>query len=167
MWKFDKYKILPIKSSIYPEGLVAITDQCVGSWIRYLFLVGGPELNLAYLVQNWSNHPQVNLLQTLYRVRARSRNTLHGYIFVFSLNAVERLDPGTGLTLSSTTIQVGAAWVAKCQCSGSVGYWAPGSASGSVLYSHGSVHQQAKNEENPWFLLFCDLFMGFFPWRMM
>ncbi len=35
-----------------------------------------------------------------------------GGIYVFSLNAVARLDPGTGLTLSSTTIQVGAARVA-------------------------------------------------------
>jgi len=53
----------------------------------------------------------------------------------------------------------------KSQGSGSrsVCFWPPVSGSWSVIYldGSGSFHQQGKDEENPWFPLFCD-FLNFF-----
>jgi hypothetical protein len=61
------------------------------------------------------------------------------------------------------------------QCSGYVGYVfkPPGSVFRSVIYLYGSgsgsdpSFNKQKNEEKPWFLLFCDFFMTFYLWRVM
>jgi hypothetical protein len=91
-----------------PEGLLAITDQVLVAVARSWLVLFCPKL-----IRPSSSSSITNTLP------GTSRNILHGCICVFSLNAVERPDPGTGLTLSSTTTQVGAARVAQRYCSGS------------------------------------------------